>query len=294
MVDCVATHWLDRLVIGHMRGPDHPGKLRLCRWTLRALHGETVEMRLGNACIVHVPFEDYIGHAILMQGRYEPMTLALADRLLEGGGTFVDVGANFGLFSAYVARHEGVRVLAVEPDPVNFLRLRRNCEGLDPARCALVHGLAGAESGLLPVSEPDPRNRGKVRIAGPGAGAEDVSFHALAAPLDGILGAAGVDRIDLIKIDVEGYEWQVLAGCPFEGPARPRNVILELSDQGLRFGSGRGARDLVAFFSERGYEFLTVAGDPAASVSGVPEHNAWFRDRQPEDSAAGGDVSRCD
>lgn len=278
MVDCVATSSLNRLIVGHMRGVNHPGKLRLCRWMLKALNKDTIEMRLGNENTIFVPFDDYIGHAILMEGSYEPLTLALADRLLGVGGVFVDVGANFGLFSAFLARRPDVDVVAIEPDPLNFLRLTRNCANVSSTRCRLVNGLAGADYEVLPIREPVPGNRGTVQVAERPQNSRSIAHYSLAARVQELLEHFELDRVDLMKIDVEGYEKEVLAGCSFDGPTRPGNVIIEYSDQGLRFKSGWSRADIVEFFTRKGYEFLTINGEPGERLETLPEDNAWFRD----------------
>jgi FkbM family methyltransferase len=278
MVECVCAGWFERLVVGHMRSRDHPGKLRMCRWMLRTRNGDTLEMRLGGATRIRVPFEDYIGHAMLMAGHYEPETLTLADRLTRDGGVFVDVGANFGLFSIFLARKPEVTVLAIEPDPLNFLRLEENVRRANPEQCFLVHGLIGDQRDILPVAHPVSHNRGTVKVADSGSHGNSISHFGLSAPLDELLVHFGLDQVELLKIDVEGFERQVLAGCSFDTSRRPKNVILEFSDQGLRFDPAWGRRELASFFTERGYEFLNVLGEHGEGAVALPEHNAWFRD----------------
>ncbi|MBD0272332.1 MAG: FkbM family methyltransferase, partial [Acetobacteraceae bacterium] len=109
--------------------------------------------------------------------------------------------------------HGPARFLAVEPSPRNLAHLRRNlaANDLEP-RAEVIAAAAGAEPGSLSFHESEF-----------GAGSHLVSGHHLAGgvmpavqvpveTLDRIVAARGLERLDLVKIDVEGFEPDVLAG----------------------------------------------------------------------------------
>jgi FkbM family methyltransferase len=145
-----------------------------------------------------------------------------------GGGVFVDVGANVGTYAMVLARHVGARgkVIAVEPHPVTHARLAFNCAASGFAQVRLVAAAAGAADGELMI-ETDGDNLGASHIvSGEHAG------HAFRVPslrLQRVLDEAQVDRVDALKIDVEGYEDRVLTGFFREAPQRlwPRAVVIE-------------------------------------------------------------------
>jgi FkbM family methyltransferase len=135
----------------------------------------------------------------------------------DGAPVVLDVGANIGLatLAMSTALPDSARLLAVEPSPRNLAHLRRNlaANGLGPPRVEVVAAAVGAEPGSLGFHESDY-----------GAGSHLVSGHHLAdgsmpavsvpvETLDRVASSRGLGRLDFIKIDVEGFEPDVLAGA---------------------------------------------------------------------------------
>ncbi len=169
--------------------------------------------------------------ALMKPGRYARSELDFcATHLPEAGGVFVDVGANAGLFSLGVLQHMTTgKLVAIEPQPTLFERLRLNLQDFNPREARSVafslHNLAvGAENGHLNLYIPDQLGQ--------------ASFHALPdakpvevriRPLASILAEAGIEHVDVLKIDVEGYEDEAL--LPFFATASrqmwPQAIIIE-------------------------------------------------------------------
>jgi FkbM family methyltransferase len=136
---------------------------------------------------------------------------------------FIDVGANVGLFSLFVAAQSDshARILAIEPEPGNFARLQFNLAanpGLPIEPVPLALGDADGEV----VVEINTRDRGGTRTRQATA-ADPVRVPC--RPLLALLRERGIERIDALKIDVEGAEDKVLA--PFFRDA-PRSLWPEL------------------------------------------------------------------
>jgi FkbM family methyltransferase len=144
------------------------------------------------------------------------------------GGVFVDVGANVGTYALALARHVAASgtVIAIEPHPITCARLafNRAASGLDNIR--LVPAAAGSCDGEL-VIQTDADNLGASHIV-----SVEGAVHAMKVPslrLQRILGDAGVDHVDSLKIDIEGFEDRVLTGFFRQAPQGlwPRAVIIE-------------------------------------------------------------------
>jgi len=143
---------------------------------------------------------------------------------------FVDIGANAGLFSLGVARYmSGGILIAAEPQPRLFERLKLNIEDFNSERerrpeVHLFKTALGPLVGELSLSVPDQLGQASARKL---QGAEQINVSVI--PLLDMLSTVRVDCVDLLKIDVEGFEDEVL--MPFFKTAPktlwPRAIVLE-------------------------------------------------------------------
>lgn len=135
--------------------------------------------------------------------------LAVADRYLPDGAVILDIGANIGNHALYwIARRKARRVVCFEPVPANFALLSRNITVNGYADRIEAHQMAlGAEDSRARVAHFTARNSGAAVLAADPGG--DLRL----ARLDTLASELALDRVDLIKIDVEGFEAAVLQGA---------------------------------------------------------------------------------
>jgi FkbM family methyltransferase len=164
------------------------------------------------------------------------------------GGVLVDVGANVGTYAMVLARHVGAsgRVIAIEPHPVTHARLAFNRAASGFTQVHLVAAAAGPSDGELMI-ETDGDNLGASHIVSgdrPGNAIRVASLR-----LQRILGDAGADRVDALKIDVEGFEDRVLTGFFKQAPQAlwPRAVVIE------HLSRNEWRDDCIADMRARGY-----------------------------------------
>jgi len=275
------AHFSDVILTAYARAFEHPCKIRFVRWLVRALAGGRIKMRQVGGAVIAVDPEDYIGWAVFRTGSYEPASLALALKIMSAEpGLFVDVGANFGWYTCAVASIAGTNVIGIEPDPENCAALRANIDRNGLRNVVVFHGAVGAQPGLLPMARRSPGNSGTVAVAAgrpaPGSG----GYWAGSTTLQNLLKALVQPpaRPVLIKIDVEGFEPEVLGGLDFVGPFRPKNILIEC-DRALGTAAWGSYEKFAAFFTQRGYEVLDVTGRPFTGDGPFLEENAWARDR---------------
>jgi FkbM family methyltransferase len=194
--------------------------------------------------------------------------------------TFVDVGANWGYFTLLAAHLVGARgrVLSLEPDPRLFATLQENL-ALNAYDWALALPVAAASApGTLTLSGYDEagENWGLSRLAEDGPGGQ--TFQVAAEPLDALLDRQGIDRVDLLKMDIEGAEELALRGME-KGLAchRYERLLLEVHPTILA-ERGRSVADVCAPLTEAGYRGWRVDHSPAAT-----RRAAYARELQPRD-----------
>ena len=164
------------------------------------------------------------------------------------GGVFVDVGANVGTYAMVLARQVGAagKVIAIEPHPVTHARLAFNRTASGFAQVTLVAAAAGPSDGELMI-ETDGDNLGASHIVSGQASSKAIRVPSLR--LQRILEDAGVDHVDALKIDVEGFEDRVLTGFFKEAPPSlwPRAVVIE------HLSRNEWLEDCIADMLARGY-----------------------------------------
>lgn len=154
----------------------------------------------------------HLGHTILKSGSYEPETIRLFRKKLNPGDVFLDIGANEGFFTALGASLVGAqgKVIAIEPQSRLLDVLEINVALNAHCPVSIIQRAVGDEDGLpleitlFPISNTGASSL--VRKYRFGASTEQVETITVAS----IFVEAGTERVDFVKIDVEGYEPEVV------------------------------------------------------------------------------------
>ncbi len=187
--------------------------------------------------------------------------------LLGPGSVFVDVGANAGGYVFWAASLCGKtgRVLAFEPDPALARQLRWNvAANAAEDRISVVEAAVAASPGRGTLL-PGGRNSGENRLADGDAG--EGTLVRVATLADAVR-EAGLERIDCLKVDVEGREADVLEPFFAAAPARlrPRVLLVEVDGPRASAGaakSGEGSAsssDLERWIAAQGYRLVLRTG----------------------------------
>lgn len=224
---------------------------------------------LGGAAYL-CDLRDAIAREVCFTGLYGPQETAILRALLRPGMTFVDVGANWGYFTllaSHLVGRDG-RVLGLEPDPRLFSVLEENVRRNALARTTLLPVAAAREGGTLLLAGFDEAagNFGISRIVADAAVGGRV-FLVRADSLDRILEEERVERVDLLKMDIEGAEGAALAGM--EGCLRAHRVgriLVELHPREL-YEQGSSVEMLIEMLRSAGYMGYTVSHDPRVTRS---------------------------
>ena len=227
--------------------------LFLRRFAISLLRGRPLDVeRYGARMRLH-PYNNNCEKKVLFTPQFfDPAERAVLRERLTPGCVFLDIGANIGAYALFVAAFAGpaARIVAVEPQPDVFDRLSYNI-AQNPFHTVKAVACAVADKAGELTLFIDPRNRGEssLKIVGTNEGAQ---IRVPAVTLLDLVRAEGLERIDAVKLDVEGAEDLILEPFLREAPAAllPRLLLVEN-------GTDQWQLDLPKLLEGHGYRELT-------------------------------------
>jgi FkbM family methyltransferase len=257
-------------------------------WLLRHLaellnYRIPVTTRLGNGMKIKVAWNDHVGRHIYERGYYEEETVNVITALLRPGMVFFDVGAHVGQYTltASCLVGEDGQVHSFEPDPDTFRWLAGN---------TTQNGLRNVHLNQLALC--DETSTKELFLAT----AQDVGSNSLSEPfnysgkkftvrcttVNEYIKAKNIERIDVMKMDIEGAEYAALIGASeiLQGKDKP-TLIIEFEERRQQaFGSS--CRKLAELLKNNGYvvfvlgqfheEYVPKFDDPPTfNVLAIPE-----------------------
>jgi FkbM family methyltransferase len=178
--------------------------------------------------------------------------IELLQRFVQPDSCIADVGANQGIYTLFLARLASLgHVYAFEPDPTLFASLETNVRRNHFENVTLFNAAAANEPNRLTL-QPGRLNRGDNRIISDvSAGAGTIEVEAI--PLDQVIPSA---RLDLLKIDVQGFELNVLRGATqLLQQNRALVIVLEFWPYGLQ-KAGSTPEELLDFLHKAGFSIF--------------------------------------
>jgi FkbM family methyltransferase len=200
-----------------------------------------------------------IGYALYMQRTWEPEVGRFIDCLDLASGVAVDVGANIGWHTMTLSRAVGAsgRVFAFEPDPHNYALLLANLAANHMTNVSPQRTAIGERSGecLLCLN---PWNFGDHRVVNGKLGTDLKHISVPMTTLDSALDAIAPGTIRLIKVDVQGYDLQVLDGMQETLRRNPAVVLLLEVSGALLKESGASGREYVDRLRALGFDGFEI------------------------------------
>jgi FkbM family methyltransferase len=201
----------------------------------------------------------------LYKAGLEASSLRHARGYVRPGSRVVDVGAHVGFFTQRFAGWVGPggRVIALEPEPINFGRLCRRLQrtGL-AARVEAVNAAAVEASGRF-FLKVDPTHPGDHQLAPGGLPVRGVALDRQVEPDD-------PREVSLVKIDVQGAEARVLAGAAETLQRFRPTLLVEVDDERLR-RQGSSAGELLEGLASLGYVPQHLSRSGLSRVLGVAD-----------------------
>lgn len=207
---------------------------------------------------------DIIGRPVF-DGNFENVERDFVKNYLLPGMTVLDIGAHHGLYTVIAACQVGLKghVYAFEPSPREQKILRQNIR-LNRFKNVTVEGLALGSSeaqGSLYLVEGAETACNSLRPPRVEGGTSAIPVHV--TRLDDWIDAHKIERVDFVKLDVEGGEMEVLKGADRFLDRVPRPLMLvEVQDMRTQ-PWGYPAKDIVEHLRRRGYKWLSFLADGA-------------------------------
>ncbi len=250
-----APHGLLRFLIGLTRCQSANWLGKRTAFILRAiatrtLAGRPVDIQTLGANMRLYPFNNVCEKRILFTPQYfDAAEINYLRQKITPDFVFVDIGANVGGYALCVAAMAGpkARILALEPQPEIFERLVYNIRQNSFATIkALDCAVADKEGEITLFIAPGNRGETSMRLVHSDVSAEQMRVQA--RPLAALLKEEGLERIDAIKLDVEGAEDIILDAFLHDAPQAvwPKMFMIEKSPS-------RWAIDLFGLLKRHGY-----------------------------------------
>lgn len=229
----------------------------LSAWCFRAGFGRNKRKQVisnfdGSASLLIDPSRN-MGASIFWTGFHEFRELLFLSHHLKPGMNVVDAGANIGVFTVFSARRIGNgRLIAFEPVPALTEWLATNST-LNHLHNVIIEpcGLSDAD-GQLPIYEIDSTNEGLSTLY-PGSLNQTKATQVPVKKLDDVLTSLSIDKLDFIKIDIEGGELPALRGA--EASIRKfRPAVMVEINQSTYASAGYRPDDVYDFFAALTYQ----------------------------------------
>jgi FkbM family methyltransferase len=264
--------------------------------------GKLLSTYLPDHSSMECDLRDHVQRQIYFIGAYEPVESFLFNRLIRPGDTIVDAGANVGQYSLLAASKTGSTgsVHSFEPIPKNYARLARHVQMNRVSNIRLNQLALWNEPKELSFGMPPSKdaNDGSYS-AGSMADSSVPLVTARAVRFDEYAAEHEIDRVDLIKIDVEGAEWFALQGMAGVLSRHRPTILMEVNREAcssMGYDPSEFWKMLVHGLGYRAWRMGVSAEElrQLDSADGLEQSNVLFtRGDLPSEVASDWDVWTC-
>jgi len=222
--------------------------------------------RTSHGFLLNGDLTEYLQAWIYVFGSYELPTVRLIRSYLQPGDVAVDVGAQIGYLTLVMATSASrqTSVLSFEPESGNITRFKANMNLNSIENVLLIEKAASEHEGILRLYLSADENAGTHSTVFVEGNVSETFVEIPSTTLDAAVRALGKDRVDLVKVDVEGGEIDVIRGADSILENHRPLVIVELSDA-LQAARGSSCKAFKEHMLEYGYDAHTINSDGSLS-----------------------------
>lgn len=222
---------------------------RIIRKIKRLLGIQIVELSNIKGIKIHINHNEYIDKGLLYN-QFETDTIEIFQKLCNPGQTFFDIGANIGFYTLLGAKLiKGGSVYSFEPTSLAYKKLQRNIK---------ANSFTNIKAVKLALSDREEVTQSFIKSSWP----IDNNFNQRNKQnelieydtLDNFVKKFGINKIDLIKIDVDGFEYKVINGAKNTLKVMNPLIVFELVAYTLK-EKGDDIHDLAKLLTDLGYNF---------------------------------------
>ncbi|WP_338793307.1 FkbM family methyltransferase [Bernardetia sp. MNP-M8] len=253
------TRW-EKIRIIISRGWSLSGKYRLARYMSRqnkknALSFEGISWMQNENILLHIDTKSYVEWSVFSMAEYETELARLIQSQVKEENICLDIGANIGIQSLRMAQKTTHRGKVIAFEPVNHLRERLE-KNVALNRATQIEVLPYALSDFSGSStmniNPEDENQGTASLS------ENGNTEIQVRRGDDLLKEMKIERLDFIKIDVEGFEYQVLVGLKESINRFRPSIVFEYDNHYAKERGGKSYADFYQFFEELNYTLFGV------------------------------------
>jgi FkbM family methyltransferase len=238
-----------RQIITNPNVPNGPGLTRHFQWQVRKVFDLfPFEQSFSSSRIIAAHKTCSVSALIHSQGLYDYNNMKLLHRLLQGGGTFFDIGANIGTYTLLASEQKKAQVLAFEPHPATFALLENNVHLNNRQNVRLFQTALSHEDKPAFLTDLAGSSTNHVIQGESSHGESHNGIRVSCVRADRICEELGLVP-DLVKLDVEGFEFDVLCGF---GRFLTSIGVLMVEMNGLSDQRGPGRASIHRLLTSRG------------------------------------------
>ncbi len=273
----------DRIKLDFTRNWKLPGKERLSGW-LRPSADLSLKLKNGITWLIHEDIavfttaDNYIEWNLLSTGTYEDEINKLIRISLQPGDIALDIGANIGLQTLRMAQCVTNIGQVYSFEPLTYLqnKLKRNMDLNRVTNVTLLPYALSDEAGELTCSINEHNwNQGTFSLSSKAPGGN--SQQIIVKVADQLPEIQGLSRLDLVKIDVEGFEFQVLKGLKRTLKKHRPRIIFEY-DSNYWMTNGQHIGECTDFLRNLAYDIyqITSVGCEVVAQNDQPQAGNLF------------------
>lgn len=218
---------------------------------------------------IHYNSSEYIERRVWMLGEYEPEVCSVFNAFVPKNGIVLDIGANIGINSIRLSKcvTTGGRVFSFEPIPFNQNRLKKNLALNTIQNVTIVPNALGlVDEEVKVIFNEQEENMGAISLRNQNL--EGISVQVING--DKWIKENNIEHVDFMKIDVEGFEWNVISGL-LETIKRDRPRILIEWDLNYLKYSGDSTEEWQKFIEDLGYQIYQINRYDLKQVQSIRE-----------------------